>query len=199
MTYNYMIHTTFKKIYICLTLLVISLTINSQNFKLVNQDLYGELDTVPNIIHKRLIYKKYFNGNIKEIGIQVKRIKEDRTYHDYVGFHLRYFRNGSLKDSSYFDIYSNSQGIAKGYYKEGNLKWIGLSRDISIADGMNYSKNRTGLSDIYEIHYYKNGNIELEYGANMVNKNFLVGGYMAICSISYKKDGSIKRSVIIDP
>ena len=178
-------------------LITISETVYSQDFHAINEQLYKQLDTIQNIRSKRIINKHYQNGNVKEIGVFVKRLVENRKIRGYVGFHLNYYKNGLIKDSLYFDIHTNLSGIGKGYFEDGKLRYIAIGRDISIEDGMRYSKFRTGLCDSYNIYYYKNGNLGSEFGVNFRKNNNWIMDH-AICSISYNKDGTIKSSTFYD-
>jgi antitoxin component YwqK of YwqJK toxin-antitoxin module len=174
-----------------------SATLFSQDFQLINKQMFNDLDAVQNICSKKIVVKNYLNGNPKEIGIYVKKLVKDKKINGYVGFHVKYYVNGAIKDSIFWDKHSNLNGIAKGYFRNGQIKYIGIGKDISIADGMHYSKNRTGLSDSFEIYYYKNGNKKLEFGSNF-QKASNWSGDGAICTISYNKDGTIKSSLIYD-
>ncbi len=178
-------------------LIPISVTLYSQDIQGINEQLYKQLDTIQNVQSKKIINKHYKNGRAKEVGVFVKNLVENRKIHGYVGFHLKYYKNGNIKDSLYFDIHTNLRGLGKGYYEDGKLRYIAISRDISIEDGLRYSKFRTGLCDSYEMYYYKNGNLGSEFGVNLrKNSNWL--GDIVICSISYNKDGTIKSSMIYD-
>jgi hypothetical protein len=178
-------------------LITISETLYSQDVQGINEQLYKQLDTIQNVQSKKIINKHYQNGRAKEVGVYVKKLVENRKIHGYVGFHLKYYKNGNIKDSLYFDIQTNLRGIGKGYYEDGKLRYIAISRDISIEDGLRYSKFRTGLCDSYTMFYYKNGNLGSEFGVNLrKNSNWL--GDPVICSISYNKDGTIKSSKIYD-
>ena len=178
-------------------LITISQSLFSQDVQGINEQLYKQLDTIQNVHSKKIINKRYHNGRAKEIGVYVKNLVENKKIHGYVGYHLSYYKNGNIKDSLYYDIHANFIGIGKGYYEDGKLRYIAISRDISIEEGLRYSKFRTGLCDTYEMYYYKNGNLGSEYGVNFrKNSNWL--GDSAICSISYNEDGTIKSSRIYD-
>jgi antitoxin component YwqK of YwqJK toxin-antitoxin module len=174
-------------------LIIISKPLYSQDFQAKNEQLYKQLDTIQNIRSKKLIIKHYHNGSVREIGVYVIKLVEKRKIHDYVGFHLNYYKNGNIKDSLYFDIHSNLSGIGKEYFEDGKVRYIAIGRDVSIEDGMRYSKFRTGLCDSYSIYYYKNGNIGSEFGVNFRKNNNWIMDH-AICSISYNEDGTIKSS-----
>jgi antitoxin component YwqK of YwqJK toxin-antitoxin module len=178
-------------------LITISEVLHSQDFQVINEQLYKQLDTIQNIRSKKIINKHYHNGSIKEIGVYVTKSVENRNIHGYVGFHLNYFKNGNIKDSFYFDVHSNLSGIGKEYFEDGKVRYIAIGRDISIEEGLRYSKFRTGLCDSYNIYYYKNGNLGSEFGVNF-RKNSNWFGDPAICSISYNIDGTIKSSRIYD-
>ena len=178
-------------------LITISETLYSQDIQGINEQLYKQLDTIQNVQSKKIIYKHYQNGMLKEVGVFVTKLVENRKIQGYVGFHLNYYKNGNIKDSVYFDIHSNLSGIGKGYFEDGKLRYIAIGRDISIEDGLRYSKFRTGLCDSYTMFYYKNGNLGSELGVNLrKNSNWL--GDPVICSISYNEDGTIKSSKIYD-
>lgn len=178
-------------------LITISETLYSQDVQGINEQLYKQLDTIQNVQSKKIINKHYQNGRAKEVGVFVTKLVENRKIHGYVGFHLYYFKNGNIKDSVYFDIHSNLSGIGKGYFEDGKLRYIAIGRDISIENGLRYSKFRTGLCDSYTMFYYKNGNLGSEFGVNLrKNSNWL--GDPVICSISYNEDGTIKSSKIYD-
>lgn len=178
-------------------LITISETLYSQDVQGINEQLYKQLDTIQNVQSKKIINKHYQNGRAKEVGVFVTKLVENRKIHGYVGFHLNYYKNGNIKDSVYFDILSNLSGIGKGYFEDGKLRYIAIGRDISIEDGLRYSKFRTGLCDSYTMFYYKNGNLGSELGVNLrKNSNWL--GDPVICSISYNEDGTIKSSKIYD-
>ena len=178
-------------------LITISETVYSQDFQAINEQLYKQLDTIQNIHSKKIINKHYHNGSVKEIGVYVTKLVENRNIHGYVGFHLNYYKNGNIKDSLYFDIHSNLSGIGKVYFEDGKVRYIAIGRDISIEDGMRYSKFRTGLCDSYNIYYYKNGNLGSEFGVNFRKNNNWIMDH-AICSISYNEDGTIKSSTFYD-
>jgi len=178
-----------------LVLLILSETLHSQDVQRINKQIYKQLDTVQYIQSKKQINLHYKNGHIKEIGVYVIRLVENKKIHGYVGYHLKYYKNGNTKDSVYFDIYSNLSGIGKGYFEDGKLRYIAIGRDVSIEEGSRYSKFRTGLCDNYEMYYYKNGNLGSEFGVNL-RKNSNWFGDLVICSISYNKDGTIKTSKI---
>jgi hypothetical protein len=178
-------------------LITISETLYSQDVQGINEQLYKQLDTIQNVQSKKIINKHYQNGRAKEVGVFVTKLVENRKIHGYVGFHFNYYKNGNIKDSVYFDIYTNLSGIGKGYFEDGKLRYISIGRDISIEDGLRYSKFRTGLCDSYTMFYYKNGNLGSEFGVNLrKNSNWL--GDLVICSISYNEDGTIKSSKIYD-
>lgn len=178
-------------------LITISETLYSQDVQGINEQLYKQLDTIQNVQSKKIINKHYQNGRAKEVGVFVTKLVENRKIHGYVGFHLNYYKNGNIKDSLYFDIHTNLSGIGKGYFEDGKLRYIAIGRDISIEDGLRYSKFRTGLCDSYTMFYYKNGNLGSEFGVNLrKNSNWL--GDPVICSISYNEDGTIKSSKIYD-
>jgi hypothetical protein len=189
----------FQRLFLLTILFLNGATLFSQNFQVTNKQLFNDLDTAHNIISKKIVFKKYSNGNPKEIGIQFKMLLENKkTFKGYVGFHIIYYKNGCIKDSIFWDKNSNLSGISRGYYSNGQLKYIGIGRNISIADGMHYSKYRTGLCDTYEIDYYINGNKKLEFGANFNKSRIWIGGG-AICTISYNIDGTIKSSHFENP
>jgi hypothetical protein len=174
---------------------IISGTLYSQDVQRINEQLFKQLDTIHDTHNKKIIKKHYKNGNVKEIGVYVTKLVENKKIHGYVGFHLNYYKNGNIKDSLYFDIHANLSGIGKGYFDDGKLRYTALGRDISIEDGLSYSKFRTGLCDSYNMYYYKNGNLESEFGVNLrKNSNWVMDH--AICSISYNIDGTIKSSTI---
>ena len=178
-------------------LITISDTLYSQDVQGINEQLYKQLDTIQHVQSKKIINKHYQNGMAKEVGVFVTKLVENRKIHGYVGFHLNYYKNGNIKDSVYFDIHSNLSGIGKGYFEDGKLRYIAIGRDISIEDGLRYSKFRTGLCDSYTMFYYRNGNLGSEFGVNLrKNSNWL--GDPVICSISYNEDGTIKSSKIYD-
>lgn len=178
-------------------LIIISETLYSQDVQGINEQLYKQLDTIQNVQSKKIISKQYQNGRAKEVGVFVTKLVENRKIHGYVGFHLNYYKNGNIKDSVYFDIHSNLSGIGKGYFEDGKLRYIAIGRDISIEDGLRYSKFRTGLCDSYNMYYYKNGNLGSEFGVNL-RKNSNRLGDIVICSISYNIDGTIKSKIIHD-
>jgi len=185
------------KIRLVILLILISLKLFSQDIQLINNEIFKNIDTIKNIVNKRIVYKKYSNGQTKEIGIYVTKKINNSKVKNYVGYHLRFFNNGMVKDSCHFGYDFKLKGIGKGYSKKGKLDWIGISRDISIEEGFKYSRNRKGICDCYEIHYYENGNIESEFGMNLRNNsNTFADG--AVCSISYNKNGTIKSSVFYD-
>jgi antitoxin component YwqK of YwqJK toxin-antitoxin module len=178
-------------------LITISDTLYSQDVQGINEQLYKQLDTIQHDQSKKIINKHYQNGRAKEVGVFVTKLVENRKIYGYVGFHLNYYKNGNIKDSVYFDIHSNLSGIGKGYFEDGKLRYIAIGRDISIEDGLRYSKFRTGLCDSYTMFYYRNGNLGSEFGVNLrKNSNWL--GDPVICSISYNEDGTIKSSKIYD-
>ena len=167
----------------------------SQDFQAINEQLFKQLDTIQNIHDKKIINKHYRNGRAKEVGVYVKKLVENRKISGYVGFHLKYYKNGNIKDSLYFDTQTNLRGIGKGYYEDGKLRYISIGKDISIEEGLRFSNFRTGLCDSYSMFYYKNGNLGSEFGVNFrKNSNWLMDH--AICSISYNEDGTIKSSTI---
>jgi len=178
-------------------LIAISESLYSQNVQEINGQLYNQLDTIQNFHSKKIINKHYQNGKVKEVGVYVENLVKNKRIHGYVGFHLKYYKNGNIKDSLCFDIHTNLRGIGKGYYEDGKLRYIAIARDISIEDGLRYSKFRTGLCDSYEMYYSKNGNLGSEFGVNL-RKDSNLHGDMVICSISYNKDGTIKSSKIFD-
>jgi hypothetical protein len=87
----------------------------------INEQLYRQLDTIQIIHSKKTINKVSQNGRVKEVGVLVKKLVENRKISGYVGFHLNYYKNGNIKDSLYFDLYTNLRGIGKGYYEDGKL------------------------------------------------------------------------------
>ena len=176
-----------------LLFIIIAETLYPQDVQRINEQIFKQLDTIQDIHSKKIINKHYQNGRAKEIGIFVIKLVGNRKIHGYVGFHLNYYKNGNIRDSVYFDIHTNLSGIGKGYYEDGKLRYLGIGRDISIENGLRYSKFRTGLCDSYEMYYYPNGNLASEFGVNLrKNSNWI--GDMVICSISYNKDGTIKNS-----
>jgi hypothetical protein len=176
-----------------LFLIIISETLYPQDLQAINEKLYKQLDTIKNIRSKKIINKHYHNGSVKEIGVYVIKLVENKKIHDYVGFHMNYYKNGNIKDSFYFDIHSNLSGIGREYFEDGKVRYIAIGRDISVEDGMRYSKFRTGLCDSYNIYYYKNGNIGSEFGVNFRKNNNWIMDH-AICTINYNIDGTIKSS-----
>ena len=172
-------------------LILIPKTLLSQDVQLINEQMFKQLDTVMNIHSKKIITKHYQNGRVKEIGVLIKKLVGRKKIIGFVGFHLHYYKNGNIKDSTFFDINTNLSGIGKGYYEDGKLRTLAIGRDVSIEDGLRYSKFRTGLCDSYNLYYYPNGILGSEFGVNLrKNSNHL--GDIVICAISYNKDGTIK-------
>jgi hypothetical protein len=172
-------------------LFLIPKTSLSQDLKLINEQMFKQLDTVKNIHSKKIINRHYPNGSVKEIGVSIIKMVGRKKIFGLVGYHLHYYENGNIKDSSFFDINTNFSGIGKGYYEDGTLKFLAIGRDVSIEDGLRYSKFRTGLCDSYNLYYYPNGILGSEFGVNLKKDSNHLGD-IVICAISYNKDGTIK-------
>jgi hypothetical protein len=186
---------THLRFFALFLLFSISEALYSQDIQRINEQIFKQLDTIKNIASKKIISRHFSNGRVKEVGLYIKISENSKKKHGYVGFHLNYYKNGKIKDSVYFDTHTNLSGIGKGYYEDGKLRYLCIGRDVSIEDGLHYSKFRTGLCDSYSMFYFKSGILGSEFGVNFrKNNNFIMDH--AICTISYNEDGTIKSSEI---
>lgn len=175
--------------------IIIPQTLYAQNFQRINIQMFEQLDTVKNIHRKKLIDKHFANGKTKEVGVYVEKSVGRKKIYGYVGFHLKFYKNGNVKDSVFFDLRNALSGLGKGYFEDGKLRYICIGKDVSIEEGLHYSKHRTGLCDSYTMYYYKNGTLGSEFGINFRKSSNLIMDH-AICDISYNEDGTIRSKVI---
>jgi hypothetical protein len=181
---------TLSRFFGLLLLFSVSEALYSQDIQRMNDHIIKQLDTIRSIKSKKIINRHFSNGRVKEVGVYIKNSEGSIKVNGYVGFHLNYYKNGKIKDSVYFDTHTNLSGIGKGYFEDGKIRYICIGRDISVEDGLHYTKYRTGLCDSYSMFYYKNGILGSEFGVNF-RKNSRIMDH-AICTISYNVDGTIK-------